>query len=341
MSLNTTFGNESQLSVSDFPDYRAAIVIWKWASPVLIVVGTLGNTASIIVLTRRSFRNSTCMFYLTVLSCADLLVLYTGLLRFWIRSAFSVDIRTLSIWSCKVHVFLVYFAMDLSSWVLMTVTLDRCILVCFPFRSRLFTTMKRAPYILTTLVLLLVLVNSHFFATVTVQNNNCTYESRLTMMVWPWIDLVVCNLIPFLVMLFCSLLISRKILQTNKRVSVQRTRTISDESGSAPNDNSKAAKSSSVTIMLLIIIFSFFLLTLPLVGFNISYRYWIETATNSELATLELVRTNFSMLLYTNHVIHFICCLSGRRFRREVRNLFCIHRNLHRTEGNGTLFTLN
>ena len=341
MSLNTTFGNESQLSLSDFPDYRAAIVIWKWASPVLIVVGTLGNTASIIVLTRRSFRNSTCMFYLTVLSCADLLVLYTGLLRFWIRSAFSVDIRTLSIWSCKVHVFLVYFAMDLSSWVLMTVTLDRCILVCFPFRSRLFTTMKRAPYILTTLVLLLVLVNSHFFATVTVQNNNCTYESRLTMMVWPWIDLVVCNLIPFLVMLFCSLLISRKILQTNKRVSVQRTRTISDESGSAPNDNSKAAKSSSVTIMLLIIIFSFFLLTLPLVGFNISYRYWIETATNSELATLELVRTNFSMLLYTNHVIHFICCLSGRRFRREVRNLFCIHRNLHRTEGNGTLFTLN
>lgn len=341
MSLNTTFGNESQLSVSDFPDYRAAIVIWKWASPVLIVVGTLGNTASIIVLTRRSFRNSTCMFYLTVLSCADLLVLYTGLLRFWIRSAFSVDIRTLSIWSCKVHVFLVYFAMDLSSWVLMTVTLDRCILVCFPFRSRLFTTMKRAPYILTTLVLLLVLVNSHFFATVTVQNNNCTYESRLTMVVWPWIDLVVCNLIPFLVMLFCSLLISRKILQTNKRVSVQRTRTISDESGSAPNDNSKAAKSSSVTIMLLIIIFSFFLLTLPLVGFNISYRYWIETATNSELATLELVRTNFSMLLYTNHVIHFICCLSGRRFRREVRNLFCIHRNLHRTEGNGTLFTLN
>lgn len=341
MSLNTTFGNESQLSVSDFPDYRAAIVIWKWASPVLIVVGTLGNTASIIVLTRRSFRNSTCMFYLTVLSCADLLVLYTGLLRFWIRSAFSVDIRTLSIWSCKVHVFLVYFAMDLSSWVLMTVTLDRCILVCFPFRSRLFTTMKRAPYILTTLVLLLVLVNSHFFATVTVQNNHCTYESRLTMMVWPWIDLVVCNLIPFLVMLFCSLLISRKILQTNKRVSVQRTRTISGESGSAPNDNSKAAKSSSVTIMLLIIIFSFFLLTLPLVGFNISYRYWIETATNSELATLELVRTNFSMLLYTNHVIHFICCLSGRRFRREVRNLFCIHRNLHRTEGNGTLFTLN
>lgn len=341
MSLNTTFGNESQLSVSDFPDYRAAIVIWKWASPVLIVVGTLGNTASIIVLTRRSFRNSTCMFYLTVLSCADLLVLYTGLLRFWIRSAFSVDIRTLSIWSCKVHVFLVYFAMDLSSWVLMTVTLDRCILVCFPFRSRLFTTMKRAPYILTTLVLLLVLVNSHFFATVTVQNNNCTYESRLTMVVWPWIDLVVCNLIPFLVMLFCSLLISRKILQTNKRVSVQRTRTISGESGSAPNDNSKAAKSSSVTIMLLIIIFSFFLLTLPLVGFNISYRYWIETATNSELATLELVRTNFSMLLYTNHVIHFICCLSGRRFRREVRNLFCMHRNLHRTEGNGTLFTLN
>lgn len=341
MSLNTTFGNESQLSVSDFPDYRAAIVIWKWASPVLIVVGTLGNTASIIVLTRRSFRNSTCMFYLTVLSCADLLVLYTGLLRFWIRSAFSVDIRTLSIWSCKVHVFLVYFAMDLSSWVLMTVTLDRCILVCFPFRSRLFTTMKRAPYILTTLVLLLVLVNSHFFATVTVQNNHCTYKSRLSMVVWPWIDLVVCNLIPFLVMLFCSLLISRKILQTNKRVSVQRTRTISGESGSAPNDNSKAAKSSSVTIMLLIIIFSFFLLTLPLVGFNISYRYWIETATNSELATLELVRTTFSMLLYTNHVIHFICCLSGRRFRREVRNLFCIHRNLHRTEGNGTLFTLN
>lgn len=340
MYPNSSIGNDSVLSMASFPDYQTAVRIWKYLSPVLIVVGTLGNTASIIILTRRSFRNSTCMFYLTVLSCADLLVLYTGLLRFWIRSAFSVDIRTLSIWSCKIHVFFVYFAMDLSSWVLMTVTLDRCILVCFPFKSRLFSTMKRAPHIVTIVVLLLTFVNSHFFATVTIKNTHCTYEVDLAMRVWPWVDLVVCTLIPFTMMLLCSILISRKVLQTNKRVAAQRVRTISGGSGNAPTDGSKSLKSSSVTGMLLTIILSFFLLTLPLVVFNISYRYWIETATISDLATLELVRTIFSMLLYTNHVVHFVCCLTGRRFRREVMKCFCLRRNSSKNEGSGILMTL-
>lgn len=339
MFSNTSFSNTSSASLWDFPDYQTAVGFWKYLSPVLLVIGALGNTASIAILTRRSFRKSTCMFYLTVLSVADLLVLYTGLLRFWIRSAFSVDIRTFSVWGCKIHAFLVYFAMDFSSWILMTVTLDRCVLVCFPFRARLFSTMKRAPYVLLSLVLLLVFVNSHFFSTVTIKDTHCTYRNKLTMKVWPWVDLIVCNLIPFSVMLVCSIMISRKVLQTNKRVAVQRVRTISEGSDVQPS-NKKITKTSSVTIMLLTIILSFFLLTLPLVVFNISYPYWIQTATTSKLASLELVRTIFSMLLYINHVIHFLCCLSGRRFRREVEDVLCCYRK-HQSDGNRTHVTIN
>ncbi|XP_062571338.1 cysteinyl leukotriene receptor 1-like [Saccostrea cucullata] len=325
MSLNTSFSNRSS-TIHISVEFQISLDLWIYFSPVLLVVGAFGNTASIFILTRRSFRKSTCMFYLTMLSVADLMVLYTALLRFWIRSAFSVDIRTLSLWSCKIHAFLVYFAMDFSSWVLMTVTLDRFVLVCFPFKAHLFSTMKKAPYVLLIVVLFLIFVNSHFFATVTIKDTSCTYENEITMKVWPWVDLIVCNLIPFLVMLVCSIMISRKVLQTKKRVAAQNSLSVPEESVIPSNDGRQILKTSSITIMLLTIIFSFFLLTLPLVVFKISLPYWILVVTNSELQMLELVRTIFSMLSYTNHVIHFFCCLSGRRFRREVRRVTCCYR---------------
>ena len=64
--------------------YKAGVLIWKVVPPILILLGTIGNSLSILVLTRRSIRVSTTALFLTVLACVDLLVLYSGLLRQWL-----------------------------------------------------------------------------------------------------------------------------------------------------------------------------------------------------------------------------------------------------------------
>ena len=55
------------------------------------------------------FRKSSTSFILSVLAVVDAGVIYTGLLRFWIESLFSVDLRLMSSTACKIHIHLTYF----------------------------------------------------------------------------------------------------------------------------------------------------------------------------------------------------------------------------------------
>ncbi|KAH3857069.1 hypothetical protein DPMN_099667 [Dreissena polymorpha] len=76
--------------------YKAGVIIWKVVPPVFILLGTIGNSLSILVLNRRSIRVSTMALFLTVLACSDLLVLYSGLLRQWLIYLFYTDVRHIS-----------------------------------------------------------------------------------------------------------------------------------------------------------------------------------------------------------------------------------------------------
>ena len=81
---------------------ETALQMWRVYPPILLVVGSLGNSMSIAVLSRKGMRRSNAAVYLIVLSVVDLLVLYTGLLRQWIRYYFNTDVRHFGPVSCKV-----------------------------------------------------------------------------------------------------------------------------------------------------------------------------------------------------------------------------------------------
>ncbi|KAH3776022.1 hypothetical protein DPMN_177433 [Dreissena polymorpha] len=136
-----------------------------YGSPILIFIGTIGNVLSIVVLLRPRLRKSTTMFYLTCLSFGDLFTLYTGLLRYWIHSAFKVDDRNLSNAACTVHAFFVYLLLDFTVWVLVAVTVDRCISVSLPFRVKRLCSMKRSRMVVTFILMMLFFKNMHFFWT--------------------------------------------------------------------------------------------------------------------------------------------------------------------------------
>jgi hypothetical protein len=93
-------------------------------APILLTLGGLGNPLCIIVLTRKQKQNPTAI-YLCVLAAFDFLVLYSGLLRLFLKDAFGIDIRTYSSFNCKVHMFLTYTFMQISSYILVAVTVNR------------------------------------------------------------------------------------------------------------------------------------------------------------------------------------------------------------------------
>ena len=66
-------------------EYKIGMAIITHILPVVIVLGTVGNMLSFIVLMRKRMRYTSVYFYLAMLACADTVVLYSSGFKTWIR----------------------------------------------------------------------------------------------------------------------------------------------------------------------------------------------------------------------------------------------------------------
>ncbi|XP_025078660.1 uncharacterized protein LOC112554822 [Pomacea canaliculata] len=230
--------NSSNCSVDHYSEFALSVTIWKYGSPTLLLVGTMGNMLSILVLSRKRLRQLTTMFYLTVLAIADLAVLYTGLLRLWLDNVFGEYLRLQSDFACKFHTFIVYLALDFSVWILVAVTVDRCICVSAPFAARRWCTLKNARIVVFVILVVDFLINMHYFWTVdiiykgtrtiagddqfTCYTSEDLGEAFFLEKVWPWLDFGVVCFVPFVIMLICNCLIIRQIVLSARNLRVHR-----------------------------------------------------------------------------------------------------------------------
>ncbi|CAG2249458.1 unnamed protein product [Mytilus edulis] len=225
MIANGSISNQTDEFIED----EITRIIFVYVSPCVIFIGTVANILSILVLSKKTMRRSTTMFYLLILSSADLLVLYTGLLRYWIIMAFDIDIRLHSDFICKLHAFLVYFSLDFASWILVAVTMDRCISVMRPLKARLCCTHNVSKVIVVVLVVAMVFINSHLFFTVEIIARNgpkliCQEaDANFVSKIWPWIDFAVFCFVPFGIMIVANSLIIQRVsasVKTLKNMTV-------------------------------------------------------------------------------------------------------------------------
>ena len=91
---------------SDFIECHVAVTLWKIVSPLLLVVGVIGNVLSIAVLSRQRMRHTTTSVYLRLLAVFDTVVLLVVLPRKLVYFHSSVDIKDLSVFACKFVSFL-------------------------------------------------------------------------------------------------------------------------------------------------------------------------------------------------------------------------------------------
>ena len=290
---------EKHKDYTHFPDYRAGLLIWKVVPPFLLLLGTIGNILSIVVLTRKSIKISTTALYLTFLAFSDLLVLYTGLLRQWIIYVFKYDVRHVSEAVCKIHIWLLYTSLDFSAWILIAVTLERVILVYCPHTAKTKCSRKYATALLITILLFLLGLNSHLLYGMvnkgTVEEHDTgtrkcseidTKYGNFFNLTWPWIDLCVFCLVPFSVIVVgnCSILfgVIRSRRKTKAR-SVPSTNT-----NQSRTSHRAGPKHSSMTAMLFTLNTVFLFTTAPVSIYSIGIPYWVKSVTTQDHATLEL-----------------------------------------------------
>ncbi|XP_064609469.1 probable G-protein coupled receptor 139 [Liolophura sinensis] len=320
--------DDSEDATPQDPRLVAADNLWKVCSPILILLGTFGNIVTIVVLCRKSMWKISSSPYLVVLGVADIVVLYTGLLRQWLRYVADIDIRELSPVVCKLHIFSVYTTVDFSVWILVAVSVERFIFVCFPFKAKRVCTRRRAMISLALILLALVILNSHhFYGFGSVYNEPSFNDTESPVLIsyceylfddygtfyqeiWPWIDLSVFSMVPFCIIVVCNISLITKIVRSR----------FSNKVAPTDGEGQKRVKSSSMTVLLISLNTLFLVTTAPISIYLIGYPEWARTASYDEDIQLTLWWAIVNQLMYLNNSVNFLFyCISGPTFRRELK----------------------
>ena len=122
----------------------------------LIVLGTVGNITSLIVLNRRALGRLKIRPYLMALAVFDLFVLYFLLLPAEIFFSQGQNANPRTSIQCKVMVYTGFFLVDCSSWITVAITFERLLYIVRPHMIR---PKRCSAIVLTSIICLLAVIN--------------------------------------------------------------------------------------------------------------------------------------------------------------------------------------
>ncbi|XP_074659843.1 FMRFamide receptor-like [Tubulanus polymorphus] len=302
-------GNQTTSSSVSYVETEIADSLLIYGSAIIIILGTIGNILAIIVFSARPVSSKPTSILMRLLAIFDTLVLYTGLLRYWILATWKYDIRSYSLTTCLVHTYLLYVFVTISVWILVTVTIHRLIVVVVPLKAKTMLTMKSLFITMLALLIFSLTLNLHMLWTVEWHDRRCMPQKSFWWdHVWPKIDLCINALIPFVVLMLCNAVIIWKVHESAKKVT---------KSSSGVTTKSRL---NSMTAMLISVNFVFLICNLPLTVYNLDI---FKPNTDHQNAIDWLIWAILNLLMYTNNAANFyIYSISGPRFRGELISLF-------------------
>ena len=306
--------------MKSYVEHQIAMIIVHYVFPLVIFSGTIGNILSFLVLMKRHLRDTSVYMYLIVLTCADNVVLYLSAFKTWIRAMFDWELLHVSDIGCKVIMWLFLVSLHMSAWLIVAMTVDRFLVVWFPFKASSMCNSKRAKLTIIGMVFLIMLYNLHVFWTIGLRSYRggrtaCgpSMDDYFMVEVFPVMKLVSYSILPFIIVLFLNLAITFRLW--SNRMAISRATSDSD-TGSASR-----ASQNRITVMLLTVSFVWLILTAP---FMLRSVLTIHDGSQQKKAQTFLFETTCFLLLYVNHGINFyLYCLAGRRFRQDLQNVMC------------------
>jgi len=109
----------------DTPPLDAHAFIWAYISPVILVLGTLGNLLTLIVMRRPRLRNTTTSVYLSLMSVSDTAALISRIAPESFKALHLFSFSDFNRWTCRFEKFTFYTSSDVAIWILVAFTFDR------------------------------------------------------------------------------------------------------------------------------------------------------------------------------------------------------------------------
>ena len=345
------------------------VLFWQVVPLFILLAGVIGNVLTIVICRRPETMSSMSVYFVT-LAGSDLLSLIVNALNQWIYYTFNTDLMSLHTFACKVIGWLIYVTGVLSSWILVAMTVQRAVCVLWPHRADLLCSARNSKAIALSITLFIAVLHCHVLygldvvvyndGTHTTNNTTMTFsddtntthiavvafsgstvtatscivkrEYMVYLSFWKWVDLFIFSVLPWL-----CLVVSNSVLLWTLNVSIRQAQ---HSLGSAHTDGFSGRKkqASSLTVTLFVVSMAFIVLNLPisclqLVGFfhhmagSLDYLYQSKFIAYCNEIALAMWEANSAVNFY-------LYCLTGSRFRKELKKMFgCAshERNAHAT----------
>jgi growth hormone secretagogue receptor len=296
--------------------------IYAIVFPVIFIFGLIGNLLSSIVFSITKLNHTSCGIYFLLLAIFDSLALIGGL-HHCLTIGYHVPVPNAMY--CRARNFFLYMAMDMTSWMVVAISVDRYLKVKYPIKARMYGTRKLSIIVSCILITIFIIKNFHLI-TVFIGDfrddavDNCDpnpeYPSYVSFFknIWPWIDLITYALLPFIIVAFCNAFI---IYDQYKRRLKLRNRNLD----------------LSLISLLLVSSFSLILCNLPITILAVIYPYISVSYDTKDVYddaafAFDILRLpsygslafNFYLYYYTSTLFRQQTVLLYRRIcRKEIR----------------------
>ena len=319
MTIKNTFLEEVEV----YTIYKIATFINNYWFPVLIPIGLVGNILSFLVMTKPNNRKMSTCIYMAAISVNDNIMMCICLHDYLVS---SVQIHKWTSNECKLNVFVTLFALQNSTFQILSMTLDKYIAIKWPHRAATYSTPRRAKIIVVALCVSICIYNiPHFFISGIIGNQCSAYgTSSVISQVYSWLSFVLNAIIPFTLLIHMNYVIVKTV--RNSRICFR-----SNDTNRGMEGRQKTMKSAEkqLTIMLLLVTSLFLILLCPT---YIRFIYLSFAKRDTPLGyAMAVFIFQMTYKLYTSNsgVNFFLYCMSGQKFRNDLKEILCCYGNSH------------
>ena len=241
--------------VKTYTSFKIATFLATYWIPVLVPIGLVGNTLSFLVMIKPNNKKVSTCIYMAAISINDNIMMYM------ISHDYFVSTQKIHLWhpvECKCIAFGASLALQNSTFLILTMTLDKYIAIKWPHKAATYSTPRRARIITVCVHACTLIYNTPHLFLSSINNGQCfAYAVKLLITkVYSWISFVLNAVIPFTLLIHMNYVIVKTVRGSRKMFSANNTTTGSGKVQET-DSRSKSMKNaeSQLTIMLLYLIY--------------------------------------------------------------------------------------
>ena len=313
--------------VETYMTYKVASYINRYWFAVLVPTGLVGNILSFLVMTKPNNRKVSTCIYMAAISVNDNLMIGLAL-HDWLVGA--VNIHNWHVQECKIAAYFDKISLQTATYQVLAMTVDKYVAIRWPHRAATYSTPRRAKFIILGILIFTFTYNiPHLFVANLMGYECLSYLVGGTITkVYSWITFFVNGIIPFSMLIYINYIIVQTVRNSRKMFVVTSNRERYSDSIQGIDTRQKIMKSAEnqLTIMLLLVTLLFSILLIP-TYIRFIYLTFVKSDTPAKFArSVLLFQITYKLYVTNNGINFFLYCISGRKFRNDLKEILCCAR---------------